>query len=40
MLWINPVITTLSVQEMNSKVLSVESSLYASNGHHGELTWN
>lgn len=39
-LFIYPEITTLSVKSMESNDLSIESSLYASGGHHGELTWH
>jgi hypothetical protein len=36
--WGKPEATKLNVKELNEKNLTVESALYASSGHRGELT--
>ncbi|MDA3652794.1 MULTISPECIES: hypothetical protein [Bacillus cereus group] len=36
--WINPKMDSLSITKFDNKIMSIESSLYASSGHRGELT--
>ncbi|WP_453993371.1 hypothetical protein [Bacillus nitroreducens] len=36
--WISPQINILSIKKFDNRMLSIESSLYASSGHRGELT--
>ncbi len=36
--WMKPSTTTLQVSAMKANNLTVESALYASGGHRGELT--
>lgn len=39
LIWTYPKATLLKVKSTKVKELSLESSLYASSGHRGELTW-
>ncbi|WP_453993369.1 hypothetical protein [Bacillus nitroreducens] len=36
--WISPKMDALSITKFDNKILSIESALYASSGHRGELT--
>ncbi|MFJ7408266.1 hypothetical protein, partial [Lysinibacillus sp. NPDC097868] len=38
--WISPKMDALQITKFDNKILSIESALYASGGHRGELTRN
>lgn len=40
LMWTYPKAEVLKTTEIVTKDLSLESSLYASGGHRGELTWH